>query len=242
MTGAVARSVESIHAGQPATDGAGVRMTRVIATQGLDHFDPFLLLDEFRSDDASDYIAGFPDHPHRGFETVTYMIDGALEHKDSMGNGSVIRPGDVQRMTAGTGVRHSEFNASRTEPVHFLQIWILPEKPGLEPGYEQKHFSADEKRDRLVLMASPDGRQGSLTIHQNAFLYGTIVEGGESLSHTVDNDSAIYVHLISGKLSVNGQAMSDGDGLGLRDVDSLDMHAREESELLIFEMEKEATP
>jgi hypothetical protein len=142
-------------------------------------------------------------------------------------------------MSAGTGVRHSEFNSSDEDPVHFLQIWIEPGQRGLEPGYEQKHFGAEDKRGRVALLASPDGREDSLTIHQDAFLYGTIVEGGQSLSYAVAADRAVYLHVIRGKLSVNGQIMSGGDGLGLRHTDSLDFEAIEESELLIFELEKE---
>ena len=126
---------------------------------------------------------GFDTHGHRDMEIISYVLDGALEHKDSMGNGSVIRPGDVQRMSAGTGVRHSEFNASETEPVHFLQIWILPEKQGLEPGYEQRHFAADEKRGQLRLVGSRDGREGAVTIHQDSDLYATLLGEGDTVDH-----------------------------------------------------------
>src|SRR5687767_6066946 len=137
------------------------------------------------NDDRVDAAEGFPTHGHRDMEIVSYVLSGALEHKDSMGTGSVIRPGDVQRMTAGTGVTHSEFNGSRAEEVHFLQIWILPERAGLAPGYEQKHFSDADKRARLRLVASPDGRDGSVTVHQDVAIYAGVFEAGERARHQI---------------------------------------------------------
>ena len=191
------------------------------------------------NDDTVTPGGGFPTHGHRDMEIISIVLDGALAHKDSMGNGSTIVPGDVQRMSAGGGVMHSEFNASDDKPVRFLQIWITPGRRGIAPEYEQKHFSGEEKRARVVLMGSPDGREGSLTLNQDALLYGTIVESGQTLSHTLAPDRAVYVHVIRGQLSVNGQSMTAGDGLGLRHTDALVLQATDESELLIFELEKE---
>ena len=133
---------------------------------------------------------GFPMHPHRDMEIITYLLEGALEHKDSMGNGSIIRPGDGQRMSAGTGIRHSEANPSQTDPAHLLQIWILPERPGIKPSYEQKEFPAEEKRGKLRLIASPDGKNGSVTIHQDARLYVSLLQPGEEVIVTVDARAA----------------------------------------------------
>ena len=155
---------------------------------------------------------GFDTHGHRDMEIISYVLDGALEHKDSMGNGSVIRPGDVQRMSAGTGVRHSEFNASETEPVHFLQIWILPEKQGLEPGYEQRHFAADEKRGQLRLVGSRDGREGAVTIHQDSDLYATLLGEGDTVSHELAAGRKGWVQIARGSAMLNDKQLNPGDG------------------------------
>lgn len=154
---------------------------------------------------------GFPRHGHRDMEIVSYVLDGALQHADSMGNGSIIRPGDVQRMSAGTGVMHSEHNASKTAPVHFLQIWVIPDRKGHAPGYEQRTFSAEEKRGRLRLVASPDGSEGSVTIHQDATIRAALLDGVESAAHTLAPGRAAWVHVATGSVHVNGERLSAGD-------------------------------
>ena len=179
---------------------------------------------------------GFGMHGHQDMEIVTYIIDGALEHKDSMGNGSVIRRGEVQRMTAGTGVMHSEFNPSGEELTHLLQIWILPEQDGLEPGYEEKAFSDDEKRNRLCLIASRDARDGSLRIHQDVDLYGTLIDAGVELSHTLGDGRKGWVQVVRGNVIVNGQSLGTGDGASLSDSGTLSFRAEEDTELLLFDM------
>ena len=155
---------------------------------------------------------GFPTHPHSDMEIISYVLDGALEHRDSIGTGSVIRPGDIQRMTAGTGVRHSEYNASKDAPVHFLQIWIVPERDGLEPSYEQKTFAEEDKRGRLCLIGSRDGRQGAITIHQDVDLYATLLGSDEAVSHTLPGGRGAWVQVVRGRISVNGEVLSAGDG------------------------------
>ncbi|MDH5536445.1 MAG: pirin family protein, partial [Betaproteobacteria bacterium] len=156
---------------------------------------------------------GFGTHGHRDMEIITYILDGALEHKDSMGNGSVIRPGDVQRMSAGRGVRHSEFNPSRGQGVRLLQIWIEPALKGIDPGYEQKHFPADERRGRLKLIASRDGRHNSVSIHQDALVYAGLLDGDDRVEHALAPGRRAYVHVARGSLEVNGVALEGGDGL-----------------------------
>ena len=158
------------------------------------------------NDDTVDPSEGFDTHPHRDMEIISYVLDGALAHRDSMGTGSVIRPGDVQRMSAGTGVYHSEFNASESEPVHFLQIWILPEKKGIDPGYEQKQFSEAERQGKLRLVASRGGRDGSITVHQDVSLYATLLSVGESVSHTIASQRHVWIHVARGAVKVNGEA------------------------------------
>jgi redox-sensitive bicupin YhaK (pirin superfamily) len=163
-----------------------------------------------------DFVAGgrgFPKHGHRDMEIITYILEGALKHEDSMGNGSVIRPGDVQRMTAGTGVRHSEQNASEREQVHLLQIWILPHTVGLEPGYEQKAFSEDERRGRLKLIASDDGSDGSVVVHQDVKLFASIIPAGEQVEHTMDQQRYAWIQVARGAVSVNGEKADQGDGV-----------------------------
>jgi len=180
--------------------------------------------------------AGFPTHGHRDMEIVSYVLEGGLEHKDSMGNGSVIRPGDVQRMSAGTGVRHSEFNASDTELVHFLQIWILPDRHGHTPGYEQKHFTPAELEGRLRLIASPDGRDGSVTIHQDARLYAAKLDGTQAVTHTLAAGRRAYVHVARGALHVNGTPLAAGDGARLENETQLRFDQGHGAEVLLFDL------
>jgi redox-sensitive bicupin YhaK (pirin superfamily) len=179
---------------------------------------------------------GFAPHPHADMEILSYVLDGALAHKDSLGTGSVIRPGDVQRMSAGTGIRHSEFNSSQTDPVHFLQIWILPEARGLAPGYEQKTFTADEKRGRLRLVASHDGRDGSLTLHQDVDLYATILTVGESVSHRLADGRIGWVQVARGAVRLNGEPLATGDGAAIHSGGQLTIEATGAAEVLLFDM------
>lgn len=179
---------------------------------------------------------GFGTHPHRDMEIITYLVDGALEHKDSMGNGSVIRPGELQRMTAGTGVLHSEFNASETEPAHLLQIWILPEANGLEPGYEQKLYTTDEKRNTLRLVGSRDGRDGSLTIHQDVELYASVLEAGNHLRHELGAGRRGFLQVVRGGLRINGETVAAGDGVAAIGATTLELSAVEDAEFLLFDM------
>ncbi|MGZ5915440.1 MAG: pirin family protein [Hyphomicrobium sp.] len=179
---------------------------------------------------------GFPAHPHADMEIVSYVLDGALEHKDSIGTGSVIRPGDVQRMSAGSGIRHSEFNASKTEPVHFLQIWIIPEKKGLKPGYEQKSFSAEDKRGKLPLVGSRDGRDGSVTIHQDAALYATLMDGKDDVEHMLAFGRRGYVHVVRGTVWANGVQLHGGDALKLTRETSVKLVDATDAEVLVFDL------
>jgi quercetin 2,3-dioxygenase len=179
---------------------------------------------------------GFPTHPHRDMEIISYVLDGALAHKDSTGENSVIRPGEVQRMSAGTGVRHSEYNASETEPVHFLQIWIIPERQGLRPSYEQKSFAEHEKRGKLRLVGSHDGREDSVTIHQDVDLYATLLEPGESVSHRMSAGRGAWVQVVGGELTVNGEALKAGDGVAISGTDDVRLEARAMTEALLFDM------
>ncbi len=179
---------------------------------------------------------GFDSHGHRDMEIVTYVLAGALQHRDSMGNGAVIRPGDVQRMSAGRGVRHSEFNASREEPVHLLQIWIQPAVAGIPPSYEQKYFAPEEKRGRLRVVASPDGREGSVTLHQDAALYAALLAPGETVTHALAPGRRAYVHLVRGAVEVNGVRLTGGDGAKIADETQLAIAAAEEAEVLLFDL------
>ncbi len=179
---------------------------------------------------------GFGTHGHQDMEIVSYVLDGALEHKDSMGKGSVIRPGDIQRMSAGTGVRHSEYNPSPTEPVHFLQIWLVPNRTGVQPGYEQEHFPLADRRGRLVLLVSPDGRDGSLSAHQDGLLYGTLLEAGESVEHLLAASRRAYVHVARGQVAVNGTPLGSGDGATLDDVDQVHLEGLGHAEVLLFDL------
>ena len=179
---------------------------------------------------------GFATHPHNDMEIVTYIISGAIEHKDSMGNGTVISAGEVQRMTAGTGVLHSEFNHSKEEELHLLQIWIFPEEKNLTPGYEQTLFSREEKLNRLRLVGSRDGREGSVTIHQDVDLYASIVEKGKNVMLDDVADRRVLVQIVSGSVNVNGETLLAGDGVQIRDVATINVTANDDAELLLFSM------
>jgi redox-sensitive bicupin YhaK (pirin superfamily) len=179
---------------------------------------------------------GFDTHGHRDMEIISYVLEGALEHKDSMGNGSIIKPGDVQLMTAGTGVRHSEFNPSEHKRVHFLQIWILPEKEGLKPGYEQKTFSDGEKRGALRLVGSRDGRDGSVTIHQDVDLYAACLGHGEEITHESAAGRKVWVQIARGGAEVNGSALEAGDGVALADETRVTLRGVSDAEVLLFDM------
>ena len=158
---------------------------------------------------------GFGAHSHRDMEIISYVLEGELEHKDSIGNGSVIRPGDVQRMSAGTGIAHSEFNASSTNPVHFLQIWIMPNEVGIKPSYEQKHFSLAENQGKLRLVASPDGRDNSVTIHQDANLYIAALNNGDRVNHSTTNNRSLWIQVARGSVEINGNSLQAGDGAAI---------------------------
>lgn len=179
---------------------------------------------------------GFGTHPHRDMEIVTYVIDGAIAHKDSMGNGTVIEAGEIQRMTAGTGVQHSEFNHSQDRELHLLQIWIYPEKNGLEPGYEQTRFPREEKLNRLRLVGSRDGRDGSITIHQDVDLYASVLEASNQVSLDLRPDRKVFVQVVEGDITVNGQQLSAGDGAQIQDERALQISAVTEAEFLVFDM------
>ena len=179
---------------------------------------------------------GFGTHGHRDMEIISYVLEGGLAHKDSMGNGSVIRPGDVQRMSAGTGVRHSEFNASEEEPVHFLQIWIEPDQRGIAPSYEEKRFDDASKRGAWRLIASRDARDGSVLIHQDADVYVTRLEPGERLERKLDANRRAYVHVIRGDVRVNGQTLASGDALKLERETQLTLDEAREAEVLLFDL------
>ena len=179
---------------------------------------------------------GFGTHPHRDMEIVTYPISGSIEHKDSMGNGTVIPAGDVQRMTAGTGVLHSEFNHSEDQELHLLQIWILPERNGLQPGYEQRSVPREEKLNRLRLIGSRDGRDGSLTIHQDVDLYASVLETGKQVTLDDVADRRIFVQVVGGDIDVNGAQLSAGDGLQITDAEAVTISAGSESEFLLFNL------
>lgn len=179
---------------------------------------------------------GFPTHAHRDMEIVTYVLEGGLQHRDSMGNGSVMRPGDVQRMSAGTGVTHSEYNASKSDPVHLLQIWFLPERRGLAPGYEQKAFSDAEKRGQLQLVASPDGREGSMTIHQDSELYATLLRADETVRHELRPGRHGWVQLARGAVKLNGTDLAAGDGAALSNEKVIELTGVRDAEVLVFDL------
>ncbi len=189
------------------------------------------------NDDTVSPGGGFATHGHNDMEIISYVLEGALAHEDSMGNGSVIRPGDVQRMSAGTGVTHSEFNASGDNPVHFLQIWILPERTGLKPSYEQTTFSDDEKRGRLRLIGSRDGRDGSVTIHQDVELYASRLGKGESISHDLAVNRKGWIHVVNGAVVLNGKRLQTGDGAAIEGPATIDLTGDSDLELLLFDMD-----
>ena len=204
-----------------------------------DYYDPKHL--HFRTlrvmnDDRVAGGGGFPMHPHRDMEIVTYVLDGALEHRDSMGNGSVIKPGDIQYMGAGTGVTHSEFNASETESVHLYQIWMFPEKQGLKPRYDQKTFSEAEKRGKLRLLASPDGREGSVKIRQNNELYASVLAKGETVKHELQPERHAYVQVARGSLTLNGRKLDEGDGAAISGEGTVKLTGEKDAEVLLFDL------
>ncbi|MGB5831634.1 MAG: pirin family protein [Thiohalocapsa sp.] len=179
---------------------------------------------------------GFPTHAHEDMEIVTYVLDGALEHKDSMGNGSIIRPGDVQHMSAGTGVSHSEYNPSSDEPVHLLQVWLLPNRMGVAPGYAQQHFSDAARRNRLALLVSPDGRDGSIAAHQDGLLFGTRLDDAVSVTHALAAERRAYVHLARGTARVKGELLHGGDGARVDAGESIRIEGVDEAEVLLFDL------
>ena len=197
-------------------------------------FGPLLVINEDRVTPGQ----GFGTHGHRDMEIISYVLDGALEHKDSMGTGSVLHYGDVQRMSAGNGVRHSEFNHSATDGLHFLQIWIQPNVTGIPPSYEEKHFTPESKRGKLRLIASGDGRQGSVLIHQDAAIYASILQEGEQAEHALDEGRIAYVHLIRGSLVVNGTPLKAGDALKLTQEAAVTLTQAEDAEVLVFDLPK----
>jgi len=179
---------------------------------------------------------GFGRHPHRDMEILSYVLAGSLGHKDSMGNGSVIKPGDVQRMSAGTGVTHSEMNPDPKNPVHFLQIWLMPEKAGIAPGYEQKTFADEEKRGKLRLVASRDGREGSVTIHSDVSIFSSLLASGERVEHAIAHDRNAWVQVLRGAIEVNGKPLAAGDGAAISGEQSLALTATAPTELLLFDL------
>ena len=204
-----------------------------------DYYDPKFM--GFRSLRVinEDHVApdrGFGRHPHADMEIITYVLDGEIGHKDSMGNGSVIRPGEVQRMSAGTGITHSEMNASKTKPVHLLQIWIMPDKHGYAPSYEQKAFGEAERRGKLRVVASNDGRDGSVTIHQDATLAATLLAPGERVEHVVNKGRYAWVQVARGTVEVDGQTLVAGDGAAVKGEGTLPITGKANAEVLVFDL------
>lgn len=204
-----------------------------------DYFDPEHM--QFRTlrvmnDDRIAGGGGFPTHPHKDMEIVTYVLEGALAHKDSMGNGSVIRPGDVQYMSAGTGVAHSEFNASNKDAVHMYQIWMLPDKKGSKPVYDQKHFDEAEKSGNLRLVASRDGRDGSVKIRQDNELYASVLAPGETVKHQLKPERHAYVQVARGSVTLNGEKLETGDGAAISAEKTLELRGVEKAEVLLFDL------
>ncbi|SFB75975.1 hypothetical protein SAMN05216321_101553 [Cupriavidus sp. OV038] len=179
---------------------------------------------------------GFGTHGHRDMEIISYVLDGELAHKDSIGNGSVIRPGDVQRMSAGTGVRHSEYNHAAHDTTHFLQIWVIPAENGIEPGYEERNFPVEEKRGKLRLVVSPDGAEGSVVIHQDARLYAGLFDGDEAATLAIAPGRRAYVHVARGAITVNGQALGAGDAAKLEAVEAITLTQGSKAEVLVFDL------
>jgi redox-sensitive bicupin YhaK (pirin superfamily) len=204
-----------------------------------DYYDPnFMGFSDLRviNEDRVTRETGFPTHGHRDMEIITYVLEGALEHRDSMGNGSIIRPGDVQRMTAGTGVTHSEANPSQTDPVHLLQIWILPSTRGLQPGYEQKNFSLEEKQNQLRLIASSDGRAGSVTINQDASIYAAVLGPDKEVIHNLNEGRTAWLQVARGSVALNGKELQQGDGAAISEETALAISSRGDSEVLLFDL------
>ncbi len=180
---------------------------------------------------------GFGTHSHRDMEIISYVLAGELAHKDSIGNGSVIRPGDVQRMSAGTGIAHSEFNASNADPVHFLQIWILPERGGIKPSYEQKHFDVAERQGQLRLVASPNGKDDSVTIHQDAYLYVATLNNGDRVNYSANSNRSLWIQVARGGIEVNGQVLNTGDGAAITEETEISLSATtDNTEILLFDL------
>ena len=188
------------------------------------------------NDDWVSPSAGFPTHPHRDMEIVSYVLEGELAHKDSMGNGSVIRPGDVQRMSAGIGITHSEFNPSDANKANFLQIWLLPTERGIQPVYEQRHFAAEDKQGRLQLLVSPDGREGSISANSDALIYAALLDEGQSVAHDINPGRTAYVHVARGSVEINGQQLSAGDGATKAAGSNLQITGRDRGEILLFDL------
>jgi redox-sensitive bicupin YhaK (pirin superfamily) len=195
-------------------------------------FGPLLVINEDRVQAGK----GFGTHGHEDMEIITYVLSGSLEHKDSMGTGSVISYGDVQRMSAGTGVRHSEFNHSSAERVHFLQIWIEPNVKGIEPSYEEKHFDLESKVGHLRLIGSPDGKDGSVLIHQDAYLYASILNGADQVQHQLQEGRTAYVHVIRGQVDINGNTLKTGDSLKVKDISLIEFTHANDVEFLLFDL------
>lgn len=194
------------------------------------------------NDDTVAPARGFGQHPHRDMEIFSYVLEGELEHQDSLGTGSVIRPGDVQLMSAGTGVSHSEYNHSAADPVHFLQIWIVPDRRGAQPRYQQQHFDEASKRGQLRLIISPDGDAGSLQVRQNARVYAGLFDGDEQARLTLDEDRYAYVHVARGSVELNGVQLQQGDGVRLRDTRELTLSHGEGAEVLVFDLRAQELP
>jgi quercetin 2,3-dioxygenase len=196
------------------------------------HFGPLRVINEDRVQPGQ----GFGTHGHQDMEIISYVLGGALEHKDSIGTGSVIRYGDVQRMSAGTGVRHSEFNHSRSEPVHFLQIWIIPSVRGIPPSYEEKHFDTASKQGKLRLIASADGRDGSVLVHQDASIYASILDGADRVTYAMNPARGAYIHVARGQLTVNGVELVAGDALKVSGQDTVTLEKATAAEVLLFDL------
>ncbi len=194
------------------------------------------------NDDRVQGGGGFGTHAHRDMEIFTYVLDGELEHKDSMGTGSIIRPGDVQMMSAGTGIRHSEFNHSKTDVVHFLQIWVVPNRRGVEPRYQQKFFPTDEKRGKLRLIISPEGDSDSLAVYQDVRVYAGLIDGDESCALQIGPERYAYVHVARGRVNMNGSVLGEGDGVRIRAGQGLSFAEGENAEVLVFDLRPNEHP
>jgi quercetin 2,3-dioxygenase len=188
------------------------------------------------NDDRVAPAAGFGTHAHRDMEIITYVLDGALEHRDSLGTGSVIRAGDLQKMSAGTGIRHSEFNASPTEPVHFLQIWVVPERPGLPPSYQQIHFKPEDRQGRLQRVAANESRDDVIRVHQDVQLYLTDVAAGQKVTHALDAKRHAWVQVARGTITVNGQRLQAGDGISISNETQLELTSESQGEAVVFDL------